>query len=222
MRVNGGSQPDTLRVENHPLKEGLLIVRLTENVEQTEEGYAYDEYVYEIPGYPGIEADILANLRNWLDQAKIEEENRKPTDARFDEARTEREALQDVSSIAFVTLAEAGSIDDVTASEHSNLFAEWAFPVAYTVNQLRTDPEDGALYRCVQPHTSQEDWPPRLTPSLWARAADPAEEWPEWSQPIGAFDAYMSGDKVSHNGLHWTSDCDNNIWEPGVYGWTQA
>ena len=28
-------------------------------------------------------------------------------------------------------------------------------------------------------------------------------------------------DKVSHNGKYWTSDVDSNVWEPGVYGWTE-
>ena len=50
----------------------------------------------------------------------------------------------------------------------------------------------------------------------------PAEEWPEWSQPLGAHDAYSKGAKVSHNGKHWISDLDANVWEPGQYGWTEA
>ena len=58
--------------------------------------------------------------------------------------------------------------------------------------------------------------------SLWSITSDPAEEWPEWSQPLGAHDAYAAGAKVSHNGKHWTSDLDGNVWEPGVYGWTEA
>lgn len=57
--------------------------------------------------------------------------------------------------------------------------------------------------------------------SLWSVAADPAEEWPEWSQPVGAHDAYAAGDKVSHNDKKWKSTCDGNVWEPGVYGWTE-
>jgi hypothetical protein len=78
------------------------------------------------------------------------------------------------------------------------------------------------LYRCVQAHTSQSDWTPDKTASLWACTADPAEEWPDWSQPIGAHDAYSNGDKVTHNGRHWTSTADGNVWEPGVYGWKEA
>lgn len=122
-----------------------------------------------------------------------------------------------VMGIAFVTLAEDGKIDNVTAGEHVGLFAEWAYPIAYTVGQIRR--YGGELYRCVQAHTSQEDWTPDKTASLWSKTADPAEEWPEWSQPVGAHDAYGKGDKVTHNGQHYTSTVDANVWEPGVYGW---
>lgn len=47
------------------------------------------------------------------------------------------------------------------------------------------------------------------------------ETYPEWVQPTGAHDAYLKGDKVSHNDKHWMSDIDSNVWEPGVYGWTE-
>lgn len=77
-------------------------------------------------------------------------------------------------------------------------------------------------YRCIQDHTSQADWTPDTAVSLWVNISDPQEEWPEWKQPIGAQDAYNKGDKVSHNDKHWTSDVDANVWEPGVYGWTEA
>lgn len=42
---------------------------------------------------------------------------------------------------------------------------------------------------------------------------------PEWVQPTGASDAYMIGDHVMHNNIEWESVEDNNVWEPGVYGW---
>ena len=128
-------------------------------------------------------------------------------------------SVQSASAIAFVALCEIGTLDMVTASEHAELFAEWAYPVAYTVGQLRR--HNGKLYRCVQAHTSQADWTPDTAASLWSVAADPAEEWPAWSQPIGAHDAYAKGDKVSHNGKHWASSLDSNLWEPGVYGWDE-
>ena len=130
------------------------------------------------------------------------------------------DTVNTTNGIAFVAMAEAGTIDDVTAGEHVDLFTPWAYPVSYTEGQLRQ--YGGKLYRCISAHTSQADWTPDITASLWKEAADPAEEWPEGSQPLGAHDAYNAGDKVSHNGQHYTSDVDGNVWEPGVYGWTEA
>lgn len=133
------------------------------------------------------------------------------------EAAVEIQKVNDTNSISFVTLAEAGSIDYVTASEHLENFAEWAYPISYKTGQLRRFKDK--LYRCLLDHTSQEDWTPDVSVSLWVSCSDPADEWPSWSQPVGAHDAYAIDSKVSHNDKHWISDVDNNVWEPGIYGW---
>ena len=126
----------------------------------------------------------------------------------------------ETGGIMFVTLAEGGQIDHATAAEHTELFAPWACPVSYAVGQIRQ--HGGKLYKCLQAHTSQEGWTPDAAPSLWVAISDPAEEWPAWSQPIGAQDAYPLGAKVSHKEKRWISTADNNVWEPGVYGWEEA
>lgn len=143
---------------------------------------------------------------------------------RSDKALGERIDMTDVGmSIAFVTLAEAGQIDDVTASEHPEMFEEWKPNMAYTEGQLRVDPLDGKLYRVNKgkSHTSLEGWNPSLCPSEWKLTSDPAVEFPEWSQPVGAHDAYGEGAKVTHKDKKWVSDEEGNVWEPGVYGWTE-
>ena len=81
---------------------------------------------------------------------------------------------------------------------------------------------EGLYYRCIQNHTSQADWTPDTAVSLWVSISDPSEEYPEWKQPVGAHDAYNKGDKVSHNERHWTSDIDANVYEPGVFGWSEV
>lgn len=111
-------------------------------------------------------------------------------------------------------------LTDEEALEAVELFPAWAAGIEYAADtRIRYD---GLLYRCVQAHTSQDDWTPALTPALWARVDDPAEEWPEWRQPTGAQDAYAAGAKVSHNEKHWISTLGGNVWEPGVYGWEEA
>lgn len=109
-------------------------------------------------------------------------------------------------------------LTDEQAEEVTVLYPVWESGVAYAVGDRRQ--YNGLLYRCVQAHTSQADWTPDVVPALWVRTS--TEEWPEWIQPTGAHDAYNTGDKVSHNGKHWVSDIDANVYEPGVYGWTEV
>lgn len=105
--------------------------------------------------------------------------------------------------------------NDAAALEVIDLFPAWQSGRAYTAGERIRHGE--ALYKCVQGHTAQEDWTPDLTPALWTAVS--IDEWPEWVQPTGAQDAYMTGDKVSHNGSHWVCVVDNCTWEPGIYGW---
>lgn len=52
----------------------------------------------------------------------------------------------------------------------------------------------------------------------------PVEEFPEWVQPTGQHDAYMTGDKVTFNGTHYESVIDYNTWSPEAYpaGWKEV
>ncbi len=127
--------------------------------------------------------------------------------------------LQRVATISFVKMAERGEVDDVTATECTYAFASWQQNIKYETGNLRE--YGGSLYRCIIAHTSQVDWSPDVATSLWKKVGDPCEEYPEWSQPIGAHDVYEKGDKVSHNSKKWVSIVDNNVWEPSVYGWEE-
>lgn len=126
----------------------------------------------------------------------------------------------EVAGIVFVKLAEAEQLDDATLTEHAEQFSAWAVSVSYAAKAVVR--YDGKLYRCLQAHVSQEDWTPSASPSLWKEIGDPTGEWPAWSQPIGAMDAYGLGDKVTHNGKRWTSTETANVWEPGAFGWEEV
>ena len=81
---------------------------------------------------------------------------------------------------------------------------------------------NGTLYKCLGAHTSQAAWTPTDAPSLWTKVLIPTPgEIPDWEQPSST-NPYAKGDKVKHNGKIWTSDIDGNVWEPGVYGWTEV
>ena len=114
---------------------------------------------------------------------------------------------------ALATLPDENAVDAVA------LFPEWRAGENY-VADYRLRHED-KLYRVVQPHTSQDGWEPDKTPALFTEVAKPGEI-PVWRQPTGAQDAYMTGDKVHYPTVSdpvYVSTVDNNVWEPGVYGW---
>lgn len=114
----------------------------------------------------------------------------------------------------------AQSLADETALEAVDLFPAWKAGQNYTAGQrIRYD---GVLYSVLQDHTSQADWTPVAAASLFAKVLIPDETViPAWEQPDST-NPYSAGDKVTHNGKTWVSDIDGNVWEPGVYGWTEV
>lgn len=111
------------------------------------------------------------------------------------------------------------SLNDEDALECITLFPEWQENVTYEVDKRVS--YNNNLYRVVQQHTSQSNWTPDITPALFTQVALPGEI-PVWRQPTGVQDAYMIGDKVKYpdeEGIIYISIVDNNVWQPGVYGW---
>lgn len=115
-----------------------------------------------------------------------------------------------------------GILTDEQALECPNIYPDWTGEgKAYAVGDkvLYGD----KLYKCLQDHESQSAWNPVDAPSLWAEilAGQDGTDIGEWVQPDST-NAYMTGDKVTHNGKTWESTVDNNVWEPGVYGWIEV
>ncbi len=83
------------------------------------------------------------------------------------------------------------------------------------------DVGDVQLYKVVQSHTSQEDWKPNETPTLYEPIGLNAEGYPVWSKPSGGHDAYNIGDIVDYNGTLYKSLIDGNVYSPEEYptGW---
>jgi hypothetical protein len=114
----------------------------------------------------------------------------------------------------------AVTLTDDEAAYVPMMFERWAAGVAYEVGH-RVCYND-RLYKVLQAHTSQAGWEPDAAVSLFAEILIPDPSViPEWVQPSST-NPYMKGDKVRHNGNVWVSDVDNNVWEPGVYGWSEV
>lgn len=116
--------------------------------------------------------------------------------------------------------AAAAALTDDEALKAAALYPAWSAQDTYDAGErVRFD---GTLYKCLQPHAAQPDWTPTAAPSLWAKVlvSDTGEPLP-WEQPEST-NPYMQGDKVTHGGKTWVSTIDNNVWEPGVYGWEET
>lgn len=106
-----------------------------------------------------------------------------------------------------------------------------AWKVGEAVNDALTSPNgkadirqyNGVLYKVIQAHTTQLDWPPDAVPALWVQVNAP-DVIPVWKQPTGAQDAYQTGDKVHFQTVGdpvYRSKIDANVWSPTAYpqGW---
>lgn len=118
---------------------------------------------------------------------------------------------------------QAANLTDEKAMEVADLYPQWMAKKAYTTDEIvkygvNADGET-QLYKVIQAHTSQEDWTPDTAASLYKKIGFAEGGVPIWTQPLGASDAYMKGDVVSFENQLWISTVDNNVWQPGVYGW---
>lgn len=113
----------------------------------------------------------------------------------------------------------SADLTDSEAYTAPQLFPQWGLKQYTTGDRVQYSDK---LYKCIQAHTAQSDWTPDTAVSLWVEVSDPSVEFPDWKQPTGAQDAYAKGDKVSHSARHWISDVDANVWEPGVFGWSEV
>lgn len=124
-----------------------------------------------------------------------------------------------ISDLKAYIRADVDALTDEQALAVKSLFPTFPEFIGREVNPGLRIWYDGNLYKCIQFHTVQAEWTPDTTPAMWTKVS--LEEFPEWVQPTGAQDAYNTGDKVSHNGNHWESDYDGNVWEPGIFGWVE-
>lgn len=109
--------------------------------------------------------------------------------------------------------------------EVATVFPKYQIGKAYKVKEVFSYGEnsvgDPQLYQVLQAHTSAEEWVPDTATGLYKKIGVTEEGYPEWVQPLGASDAYNTGDIVSYNGTLYRSLIDGNVYSPDAYpaGW---
>lgn len=197
-------------------------VRLQENGsyeltnEANAQGIAVDGKVYHVNGHPaleGAETVIVVTVddgqyANCLATLVLD-----PLDLK--NAEQFRKAVQIFAS----------SLDETSAMEIATVYDPYVVGKTYKADEYftygRNEVGDPQLYKVIQEHTSQADWEPDKTASLYTPVGLNDEGYPVWSQPTGAHDAYNKGDIVDYNGTLYVSLMDGNTYSPEAYpaGW---
>lgn len=138
--------------------------------------------------------------------------------AELDALKTQLANVYSTDVVELVTLDKSNPADITTDLITAQRRPPWQAGISVGVGEVYQ--YSGNLYEVIQSHTTQADWTPDISFALFKRFYEPANDpWP-WVQPQGAHDAYPIGARVTHNGYTWQSDVSANVWEPGVFGWT--
>lgn len=108
----------------------------------------------------------------------------------------------------------------------ASVFPTWEIGKTYKLKEVFSyglnSVGDPQLYQVLLEHTSAEQWTPDVANTLYKAIGVTEDGYPEWAQPLGATDAYNTGDIVSYNGVLYKSIMDANVYPPDVCGWEKV
>jgi len=161
---------------------------------------------------------IINSLVDFLDKDLLPEEKIIELTAAVEHEQAEKAEVLAISKKYKQALIEA-ELTVVQMLELIEIYPDWEPGINYSTGT--NVKYNNQLYEVIAPgHTSQEDWIPDITPSLFKKIV-PEGVIPEWVQPTGSHDTYNTEDKVTFNGIVYESLIDSNVWSPEVYsaGW---
>ena len=179
-----------------------------------------------VPAYTvnGVEV-TEEEYRNWCIMMNAVNEGERAEAAAYEQQLQLIRPLTPEETLRAVFAAQpviANAIPDEFLGRMQPYFPRWESGILYTrhVSFVTYGEGDGYLWRCETTHTSQDDWTPDISPGLWSKVLTSITDILPWVQPDST-NPYMEGDKVIWDGAIWESNIDNNVWMPGVYGWTK-
>ena len=139
-----------------------------------------------------------------------------------------------VSAIAGVTITQGTDPVVMTKAAATAKSATWgqdAKPLTGTVTPGLYKDASNVLWWVIQGYNTTTYPNPEVIPALIRKARVPGEALP-WVQPIDQYDAYKlknpftgKPDTCTYGGFTWkvtqADGAGNNVWEPGVFGWTK-
>ena len=178
------------------------------NAELEELGHGPNNFA--VPAYAGPSPSV-ALLHSWGDPA-------------FEAA---------VASLPNVTITQGTDPVAMTTAAAEAKGSTWgsdAQPLTGTVSPGLYRDSESVLWWVIQSYDTATYPDPTAIPALIRRAKVPGQAAP-WVQPLDQYDAYKlvnpftgAPDTCTHNGSTWqvtqADGAGNNVWEPGVFGWT--
>lgn len=191
-----------------------------EEIAVDESGFSASSKVIDVPYQPAREAwdeyETVGVFHPYTDE-ELEAQAAERAEADRAEAVSEQALL----AVMMLVNAQASAMSDEAAASMAALFDGWTVGTDYKTGDVVR--WKGGLWRALQDSTAQDIYPPDGFVAGWKRIGEPdASGVFPWSQPLGATDAYMKGDKVTHKDSLWVSDVDWNVWKPGEYGWEKS
>jgi len=141
-----------------------------------------------------------------------------------------------IAAIPNVVIQQALADPILTTTAVANtVSADWsanAKPLTGIVTPGLYKDSSDVLWYVIQTYNTTTYPNPAIIPALIRQAKIPGQSLP-WVQPLDQYDAYKlvntftgTGDLCSHNGFNWqvtqADGAGNNVWEPGVFGWTKV
>ena len=199
MKVQSTVRPDKIEILGNKVLIRSNIVE-TEKVEENgniQIIFKYDEVVYEKDEYIRI-----ISIKNSETEEVVEIIDKK-LEANLNATRK---------------LVKQSTLTDEKLIEFVNIYPSWEIGKVLEIDDVLKYNDE--LYRVIQSHTTQSDWTPNISQSLFTKI-QPANVIPIWVQPTGSHDAYDIDDKVEFEGSVYESTIDANTYSPTAYpaGW---
>lgn len=141
-------------------------------------------------------------------------------------------AVVAIPNVTIVQGTDPTAMTKAAATAKGSTWGSDAKPLTGSVTPGLYKDAVGVLWWVIQSYNTATYPDPTAIPALIRQAKIPGQALP-WVQPLDQYDAYKlvnpftgTGDLSIHNGFTWkvtqADGSGNNVWEPGIYGWTKV
>jgi hypothetical protein len=148
-------------LDEHLASRGYAVVQLTTKPEPGS--------LQKVIELPPIEINGV-----WTQQWSVVDMDEAEKTQKINQQAQDAEKNLDLTLIKKVLRKQIETLPEEELPEYAGLFPAWKVGESVSVDDKRQ--YEGTLYKCLQAHTTQVDWPPDLTPALWTVISPPGRD----------------------------------------------